>query len=158
MDFIIRGFRDRALVDQPEHLPAVVDQAPGRGTLPVALRARPGQAARMAAVEVRTTSVQAQGPERRGGVRPALSLQVVEVREVGAPAGAEPLHWLLLTSLPGTSWAQVQRIVGRYAARWWVEEYHKALKTGAGWKRANWNGPTGLSRWGRCWPWWRCGC
>jgi hypothetical protein len=27
---------------------------------------------------------------------------------------------------------QAQRVVGRYTARWWVEEYHKALKTGAG--------------------------
>jgi hypothetical protein len=23
-------------------------------------------------------------------------------------------------------------VVGRYAARWWIEEYHKALKSGAG--------------------------
>ena len=98
----------------------------------VALRARPGQAARTATVEVRTGTVRAQGPERRGGPLPALTLQVVEVREVGAPPGREPLHWLLLTSLPTTSWAEIQRIVGRYAARWWVEEYHKALKTGAG--------------------------
>lgn len=131
-DFIIRGFRDRALVDQTEHLKAAVAQAPVRGTLTVELRARPGQAARTATVEVRTASVQAQGPERRGGPLPALPLQVVEVREVGAPSGVPPLHWLLLTSLPIISWAEVQRIVGRYAARWWVEEYHKALKTGAG--------------------------
>lgn len=132
LDFIIRGYRDRALVDQTEHLQAAVAQAPVRGTMTVELRARPGQAARTASVAVRTGTVRAQGPERRGGPLPALTLQVVEVREVGAPTGVEPLHWLLLTSLPCTSWARVQRIVGRYAARWWVEEYHKALKTGAG--------------------------
>jgi hypothetical protein len=44
----------------------------------------------------------------------------------------EPLHWVLLTSLGCESWAAVLRVVGRYAARWWIEEYHKALKTGAG--------------------------
>jgi hypothetical protein len=132
VDFIIRGYRDRALVDQTEHLQAAVAQAPVRGTMTVALRARPGQAARTATVEVRTATVRAQGPERRGGPLPALTLHVVEVREVAAPAGAEPLHWLLLTSLPCTHWAAVRRIVGRYAARWWVEEYHKALKTGVG--------------------------
>src|SRR5262249_36236462 len=48
------------------------------------------------------------------------------------PAGVEPLHWLLLTTLPCTRWVEVRRIVARYAARWWVEEYHKALKSGAG--------------------------
>src|SRR5204863_3907326 len=34
--------------------------------------------------------------------------------------------------LPCATWAQAQRVVGRYTARWWVEEYHKALKSGAG--------------------------
>jgi hypothetical protein len=42
------------------------------------------------------------------------------------------LHWLLLTSLACTRWAEIQRIVGRYATRWWIEEYHKALKSGVG--------------------------
>lgn len=44
----------------------------------------------------------------------------------------EPLHWILLTSLPCATQAQAQRVVGRYTARWWIEEYHKALKSGAG--------------------------
>ena len=35
-------------------------------------------------------------------------------------------------TLPCTTPAQVRRVVGRYAARWWIEEYHKALKSGAG--------------------------
>ena len=87
---------------------------------------------------MRTSTVRVPGPERRGGPLPARPLQVVEVRETGAPAGVEPLHWLLLTSLSGTSWAAVQRIVGRYAARWWVAEYHKALKTGAGVEASQW--------------------
>jgi hypothetical protein len=25
-----------------------------------------------------------------------------------------------------------ESVVGRYTARWWIEEYHKALKSGAG--------------------------
>ena len=87
---------------------------------------------------MRTSTVRVPGPERRGGPLPARPLQVVEVRETGVPAGVEPLHWLLLTSLSGTSWAAVQRIVGRYAARWWVAEYHKALKTGAGVEASQW--------------------
>ena len=40
------------------------------------------------------------------------------------------MYWLLLTSLPCTTWEEVRRVVGRYTARWWVEEYHKALKSG----------------------------
>ena len=77
-------------------------------------------------------SVKLQGPWRPGGRQPDFSLKVVEAREVEAPPGVEPLHWLLLTTLPCTRWVEVRRIVARYAARWWVEEYHKALKSGAG--------------------------
>src|SRR4029077_21258399 len=40
--------------------------------------------------------------------------------------------WVLLTSLPCRTLAEARRIVGRYTARWGVEEYHKALKSGAG--------------------------
>lgn len=41
-------------------------------------------------------------------------------------------HWVLLTTLPCGRWSEIQRIVGRYCARWWIEEYHKALQSGAG--------------------------
>lgn len=58
---------------------------------------------------------------------------MVEVKEVNPPPGIrEPLHWRLLTSLPCQTLVQAQRVIGRYTARWWIEEYHKALKTGAG--------------------------
>jgi hypothetical protein len=59
-------------------------------------------------------------------------LQVLEVKEIAAPAAVEPLRWILLTSLACSSLTQARRIVGRYAARWHIEEYHKALKSGAG--------------------------
>jgi hypothetical protein len=60
-------------------------------------------------------------------------MSLVEVKEVPVPAGVtEPLHWKLLTSLPSATLAQALRVVGRYTARWWIEEYHKALKSGAG--------------------------
>ena len=59
-------------------------------------------------------------------------MNVVEVRELHPPPGVEGLHWTLLTSLPCTRWVEAQRIVGRYTARWWIEEYHKVLKSGTG--------------------------
>jgi hypothetical protein len=85
-------------------------------------------------VELRGVRVKLDGPWRPGGWQPPLAeLSVVEIREVSAPAGVtEPLHWKLLTSLPCATLAQVLRVVGRYTARWWIEEYHKALKSGAG--------------------------
>jgi len=109
-------------------------QAPVLGQTTVEVRARGSQPARTAMVEIRSVRIDLKGPWRPGGWQPDLKgVNVVEVREVHAPEGVkEPLHWILLTSLACHTWAQGQRVVGRYGARWWVEEYHKALKSGAG--------------------------
>jgi hypothetical protein len=132
VDFIIRSYHDRAQSDAPEHLKEAAGQLPVRGSMEVELRARAGVAARTATVQVRSGRLSFKGPERPGGARPALSLNVVEVRELNPPPGVEALHWTLLTSLPCERWTDARRIVGRYCARWWVEDYHKALKSGAG--------------------------
>ncbi len=55
---------------------------------------------------------------------------VVEVREVDAPKGVEPIRWVLYTSLPVTTFDEACLVIEYYGARWLVEEYHKALKTG----------------------------
>ena len=133
-DFVIRSCQDRRLAGQAEHLYKLLAQAPVLGQTTVKVRARGDQPARTAIVELRSVRVDLNGPWRPGGWQPPLKdIGVVEVREVNVPAGVkEPLHWILLTSLACATWAQAQRVVGRYTARWWVEEYHKALKTGAG--------------------------
>lgn len=130
--FIIRAYRDRRLAGADAHLKQQLEHLPVAGVMEVPLRSRAGVPARTAQVEVRCASMCFQGPERPDGNRPDFTANVVEVREVDAPEGVEPLHWLLLTSLPCETWAQIQRIIGRYTARWWIEEYHKALKSGVG--------------------------
>jgi hypothetical protein len=134
VDFVIRSSHNRRLADDQGHLSEAVEQAPVLGLTTVKLRARGGQPARTAVVELRAAAVDLDGPWRPGGWKePLRQINVVEVREVNPPEGIkEPLHWQLLTSLPCQSLAQVQRVVGRYTARWWIEEYHKALKSGAG--------------------------
>jgi hypothetical protein len=97
VDFIIRACHDRALSGGQGHLKAMVAQAPVCDQLTIALRARPGRTARKAQVEMRTSTLDLNGPWRLGGKQPDFQVNVVEVREVGAPEGVEPLHWLLLT-------------------------------------------------------------
>lgn len=134
VDFIIRAAKDRRLANEAGKLKQALAGAPLLGQSPVELRSRGGESARTAIVELRSVPVDLDGPWRPGGWQPPLrGVWAVEVREVHAPPGVkEPLHWILLTSLPCRTWAQTQRVVGRYTARWWVEEYHKALKSGAG--------------------------
>lgn len=133
-DFIIRAYQNRRLAEAPGHVFAALDQAPVLGLSTVELRARGGEPARTACVQIKAVRVALDGPWRPGGWQaPLPNITVVEVREVNPPDGIkEPLHWRLLTSLACETLAQAQRVVGRYTARWWIEEYHKALKTGAG--------------------------
>jgi hypothetical protein len=134
VDFIIRAWHDRRLAGGQGHLLEALGRAPLLGRMTVEVRGCGSQSNRTAIVEVRSLRVDLDGPWRPGGWQPPLKgVGVVEVKEVDAPEGvAEPLHWILLTSWPCETWAQARRVVGRYTARWWIEEYHKALKTGAG--------------------------
>jgi len=134
VDFVIRSFQERRLAGEAGHLRTTVAQAQVLGETLVEIRSQKGEPARTARVELRSVRVDLDGPWRPGGWQPPLlGIGAVEAREVGAPANVkEPLHWVLLTTLPCATLAEVQRVIGRYRARWWIEEYHKALKSGAG--------------------------
>jgi hypothetical protein len=132
IDFIVRACQDRRLADEQGRLFDALEQAPVLGVSTVELRSRGGEPARTAIVEIKATRVDLDGPWRPGGWKqPLRQITVVEVKEIDPPEGIkEPLRWRLLSSLPCQSLVQARRVVGRYAARWWIEEYHKALKTG----------------------------
>lgn len=64
-----------------------------------------------------------------------LMLWAVRVWEVQPPEGEKPLEWILLTNEPVDSVAAAERVIAWYEARWVVEEFHKAMKTGCGIER-----------------------
>jgi hypothetical protein len=61
---------------------------------------------------------------------PTIDVNFVHVREVDTPAGHEAVDWLLLTSEPIDTKDDLLRVVDHYRARWTVEEFFKAIKTG----------------------------
>lgn len=132
VDFIIRCFRNHKLAGEDGHLLEAVAKAPVRGFTEVALRGRDGEPARVARVSLSTGRVTLKGPWRPQGIQEDVVVNVVEARETSPPPGVEPLHWILLTSLPCGRVVELKRTVARYGMRWWIEHYHKALKSGAG--------------------------
>lgn len=133
VDFVIRACQNRRLAGEVGHLWESLKPASVLGQVEVELRSRPGQSARRAVVEVRSRKVDLSGPWRPGGRQEDLKgIYVLQAREINPPPDVEPLHWVLLTSLPCNSLVEARRIIGRYTARWHIEEYHKALKSGAG--------------------------
>ena len=63
-----------------------------------------------------------------------MVISVVHVLERLAPDGIKPVEWYLLTNLPVETEEQILFVVDCYRARWLIEEYHKALKTGCGYE------------------------
>ena len=53
----------------------------------------------------------------------AVNLHLVDVREVDAPKGTEPIHWLLLTSHMIEAFGQARLMLEFYRKRWIIEEF-----------------------------------
>lgn len=130
LDQIIRANQPRALMARGDSTLQKVQAGRVRAKFDLALRARPGQPARTAHLRVRAVRVVLRPPYRPNGPLPPQPMGVVEVREVRSPPQVEPLHWVLLTSLPIDGEAAALRVVQLYACRPLIEEYHKALKSG----------------------------
>jgi Transposase DNA-binding/Transposase Tn5 dimerisation domain len=121
--------------DEQVPLKAYVDTLPVSGTYELFLRARPGQAARTAKLQVRHGALEVAAPAHRSSyvkrINPdPIEMHVVAVHEVDANPGVEPIEWILLTSLVVEDFEDAWVIIGYYEKRWLIEEWHKALKTG----------------------------
>lgn len=82
-------------------------------------------------VEVRATTVTLRPPWRADGKKlPAVTINVVLVRELEPPADDEPVEWLLLTTLPIDTAEQVRQIVQYYSVRFLIEVLFRVLKSG----------------------------
>ena len=60
----------------------------------------------------------------------SLSVNIVHVIETDVPDGYSPVEWKLVTTEPIETVSDIETIVDAYRARWAIEEYFKALKTG----------------------------
>ena len=100
------------------------------GQADVALRARPGRAARTARLTVRFGQVTLKRPANilEKGLPKTVQVSLVEVTETGAPAGAEPVLWRLLTTHRVEDEAMAWRVVGWYRMRWTIEQLFRTLK------------------------------
>lgn len=92
---------------------------------------RPGDPGRDAEVELRGGEVALRHPRhgKREGDAPTLTVTLVEAEERHPPPGAEPLHWRLLTTLPGSAPETAAEVVRLYRLRWRIEQCFRMLKS-----------------------------
>jgi hypothetical protein len=104
---------------------------PMRGTT----KEHPARKSRLAELCVRATTLTLKRPPTAPSAVEETTLNVVDVFEPRPPKGQEAISWQLLTTEAIDTPEQVERIVDIYRARWVVEEYFKALKTGCAYER-----------------------
>jgi hypothetical protein len=120
-----------------------LEQSPVLGTISLAVSAKeqfkkvPGgsrkkvsRSRRIATQEIRAIQVQLKAPRRDDRCLPVVKIWVVQAKELNPPAGEEPIHWTLLTSLEATDFERACEVIDLYLCRWEIEVFHRALKTG----------------------------
>lgn len=90
---------------------------------------RKNRPARQAFLEVRCAEVTLRPPQRLTKLGP-VHLWAVLVREPHAPAGQQPVEWMLLTNIPVTNVQEALEKVAWYTKRWQIEVFHRTLKSG----------------------------
>ena len=128
---LVRAAQNRTLADGSLLFDAPQDWPWLRQQLVQVAPRGPGDRGREALVALRAGRVIVRQP--RHGLRehdpPSLALMMVEAVERDPPAGAEPLHWRLLTTLPVADAAAAADVVRLYRLRWRIEQTFRMLKS-----------------------------
>lgn len=138
--FVIRAGYDRSLTDgklfeamsgapvmleREVHLSGRQKRLPGKG------RGHPARHKRAAQLSISSRRLTLRRPKRCAADLPEfLNVNLVNVIETAPPDGNPPVQWILATSEPVDTADQIATVVDAYRARWLIEEYFKALKTG----------------------------
>jgi hypothetical protein len=127
---LIRAAQDRSLEDGGRLFARIDALAPAACAL-LDLPAKPGRMKRTARLAVRFTRAALARPQQGVGGAGADSIvvNVVDLREQDVPAGAEPVHWRLLTTHPVEDVGAALAIADLYRRRWAIEQLFRTMKT-----------------------------
>ncbi len=98
---------------------------------PIQKKIHPARSPRIATLSFGATRVAIQRPEDQPRSLPKhIELNIVRVWERNPPEDQAPIGWTLFTTEPIDTTDAIVAVIEKYRARWVVEEYFKALKTG----------------------------
>ena len=155
--FVIRGAATR-LTEDKTPLQKVLDAQPFEAFRRVRVSRRPKATKKMrneprdereASLSIRYAQIELRRPNSvdEGAIPfPSLPLNVVHVFEANPPDGEQRIEWVLFTSEPVPTFESALEIVDHYRARWLIEEFFKALKTGCSFEKRQLTTYDGLTR------------
>jgi hypothetical protein len=85
---------------------------------------------RDAEFEIRSCRVTMYAPKHLRNRNDLVTLNVVMVSESQPPEGEQAIEWILLTTLPISTLAEVILTIDYYTCRWMIEVFFKTLKSG----------------------------
>jgi len=119
-EWLIRGQQDRKLSDD-RTLRQALDEAPELDRIEFDMPKSAQRKAQRIAQSLRAVRVTLKAPSRSGHKLADVEVTALLARELDPPAGAEPIEWLLLTSLPVDTPEQAAELLSWYLCRWQVE-------------------------------------
>jgi hypothetical protein len=102
----------------------------GDKAAPASKKRHPPREARGAQLHYSAKQVELRRPHYQPAALPeSLHLWMVRVWEPTPPAGEKAVEWMLLTTEPCKTPAEIMRVVDLYRSRWLIEDFFKVLKT-----------------------------
>lgn len=130
--FVVRACRNRVLADETDNLFNLATTLPIRAAFDLDVPRAHERSARVARMNLRFSHVLLRAPvdRKRAKDLPPLSLTFLCATEQDAPAGEDPIEWMILTSFEVKTEEDARAILHIYKLRWRIERFHYTLKTG----------------------------
>ncbi len=110
-----------------------VEGAPVATRMKIRVPRSAGKKERETTLEVRYAQVELAAPAHKTkylGLDQPLTLWLIIAKENESAQGVEPICWRLWTTVEITDGQQALKVIGWYVKRWFIEEFHRILKTG----------------------------
>ena len=131
VDLLVRAAWDRRVEHPERYLWKAMATAAVAAEMTLLLPRQKERPARTARLQVRWQEITLRAPRHRASEHlPPVRVFAVWAVEIGAPADAEAVEWLLLCTHPIATPEQALERLQWYACRWGIEVWHKILKSG----------------------------
>ncbi|UOO94938.1 IS4 family transposase [Halococcus dombrowskii] len=131
--FVVRANQNRRIHTDDGELDKLFDWSgdlPQEGRTTIEIQQGGGRQARQAELSIATGTCDLLPPRNDSAGKDPVTVNVVRIDEISE--SDDPIQWVLLTTESVEDFDDALTIIEYYRARWRIEDWHKALKTGCG--------------------------
>ena len=123
---LVRAKHNRYLWGIQKRLFTRISGTEEKGILTISVQKTLQRRIREVKLSVRFTNVTLASKYAKGAIR----LWAVEAKEEKPPQGVTPIRWILLTTVPVSTFTDAKKVIDWYTKRWLIERFHYTLKSG----------------------------